>query len=154
VTATHNYINRDRNHWMLPLAVVTALATLVFWFPMSALWHQQSEINATAAQIAAIKQQDQSLRLQAKSVSSKAAATLLARSQYQLVAPGQSLIQVLPGNGSGKVSQSTGDPGLQPLVAPSSVSSLAASAASNKAKKHGPSDTFLKRFEHTLEFWR
>jgi hypothetical protein len=35
---------------------------------------------------------------------------LLARSQYQLVAPGQSLIQVLPGDGSGKVSQSTGDP--------------------------------------------
>jgi hypothetical protein len=139
---------------MLPLAVVTALATLVFWFPMSALWHQQSEISATAAQIAAIKQQDQSLRLQAKSVSSKAAATLLARSQYQLVVPGQSLIQVLPGDGSGKVSQSTGDPGLEPLVAPSSVSSLAASAAANQAKKHGPSDGFLARFERTLEFWR
>ena len=95
MTATHNYINRDRNHWMLPLAVVTALATLVFWFPMSALWHQQSEINATAAQITAIKQQDQALKLQAKSVSSKAAAMLLARSQYQLVAPGQSLIPEL-----------------------------------------------------------
>jgi hypothetical protein len=114
----------------------------------------QGEISATAAQIAAIKQQDQSLRLQAKSVSSKAAATLLARSQYQLVAPGQSLIQVLPGDGSGKVSQSTGDPGLEPLVAPSSVSSLAASAAANQAKKHGPSDNFLARFERTLEFWR
>jgi hypothetical protein len=139
---------------MLPLAVVTALATLVFWFPMSALWHQQSEINATASQIAAIKQQDQALKLQAKSVSSKAAAMLLARSQYQLVAPGQSLIQVLPGDGSGKVSQSTGDPGLQPLVAPSSVSSLAASAATNHAKKHGSSDSFLTRFERTLEFWR
>jgi hypothetical protein len=139
---------------MLPLAVVTALATLVFWFPMSALWHQQSEINATAAQIAAIKQQDQALRVQAKSVSSKAAATLLARSQYQLVAPGQSLIQVLPGDGSGKVSQSTGDPGLQPLVAPSSVSSIAANAAANGAKKHGPSDGFVARFERTLEFWR
>jgi hypothetical protein len=139
---------------MLPLAVVTALATLVFWFPMSALWHQQSEINATAAQIAAIKQQDQALRLQAKSVSSKAAATLLARSQYQLVAPGQSLIQVLPGNGSGKVPQSTGDPGLQPLVAPSSVSSLAPSTATNQVKKHGPTNSFLARFERTLEFWR
>jgi hypothetical protein len=139
---------------MLPLAVVTALAALVFWFPMSALWHQQSEINATASQIAAIKQQDQALRLQAKSVSSKAAATLLARSQYQLVAPGQSLIQVLPGDGAGKVSQSTGDPGLQPLVAPSSVSSLAASAATNQARQHRSSDSFVARFERTLEFWR
>ena len=114
---------------MLPLAVVTALATLVFWFPLSALWHQQSEINVTTAQIAAIRQEDATLKLQAKSVSSKSAATLLARSQYQLVNPGQSLIQVLPGDGSGTVTQSTGDPGLQPLVSPSSVSSLAASAA-------------------------
>ena len=139
---------------MLPLAVVTAMATLVFWFPLSALWHQQSEIDATSAQIAAIKQQEQTLELQAKSVSSKAAATLLARAQYQLVAPGQSLIQVLPGDGSGKVSQSTGDPGLQPLVSPSSVSSLASTGAASSAKQHGSSNGFVARFVRTLEFWR
>jgi hypothetical protein len=139
---------------MLPLAVVTALATLVFWFPASALWHQQSEINTTSAQIAAIRQEDATLTLQAKSVSSKAAATLLARSQYQLVYPGQSLIQVLPGDGSGKVSQSTGDPGLQPLVSPSSISSLAASAVGAQAKKRGSSNGFVARFVRTLEFWR
>jgi hypothetical protein len=139
---------------MLPLAVVTALAMLVFWFPLSALWHQQSEINVTTAQITAIKQEDATLKLQAKSVSSKAAATLLARSQYQLVYPGQSLIQVLPGDGSGKVSQSTGDPGLQPLVSPSSVSSLAANAAGTPVKKQGSSTGFVARFVRTLEFWR
>jgi hypothetical protein len=139
---------------MLPLAVVTAMATLVFWFPLSALWHQQSEIDTTAAQISAIRQQDQTLTLQAKSVSSKAAATLLARAQYQLVAPGQSLIQVLPGDGSGKVSQSTGDPGLQPLVSPSSVSSLASSGAVAQTKKHGSPNGFAARFVRTLEFWR
>ncbi len=139
---------------MLPLAVVTALATLVFWFPLSALWHQQSEINVTTAQIAAIRQEDATLKLQAKSVSSKSAATLLARSQYQLVNPGQSLIQVLPGDGSGTVTQSTGDPGLQPLLSPSSVSSLAASGAGAQVKKHGSSTGFVARFVHTLEFWR
>ena len=127
---------------------------LVFWFPASALWHQQSEIDATTAQIQAIRLQEQALQLQAKSVSSTAAATLLARAQYQLVAPGQSLIQVLPGDGSGKVSQSTGDPGLQPLVSPTSVSSLNNGTASTSTTKQKPSNGFLTRFERTLEFWR
>jgi hypothetical protein len=139
---------------MLPLAIVTALVMLVGWFPFSALWHQQSVIDQTAAQIAAIKKQDLTLEQQAKSVSSKEAAMLLARQQYQLVAPGQSLIQVLPGNGSGHVSSSTGDPGLQPLVSPSSVSSLTASAAASASTTHHRSDGFLARFERTLEFWR
>jgi hypothetical protein len=139
---------------MLPLAIVTALVMLVGWFPFSALWHQQSVIDQTNAQIAAIKRQDLTLEQQAKSVSSKEAAMLLARQQYQLVAPGQSLIQVLPGNGSGHVSSSTGDPGLQPLVSPSSVSSLTASAAASASTTHHRSDGFLARFERTLEFWR
>jgi hypothetical protein len=139
---------------MLPLAVVTALVMLVGWFPLSALWHQQSVIDQTNAQIAAIKRQDLTLEQQAKSVSSKEAAMLLAREQYQLVAPGQSLIQVLPGLGSGRVSSGTGDPGLQPLVAPTSVSSLAASAAATASAKRHASNGFLARFERTLEFWR
>jgi hypothetical protein len=126
---------------------------LVFWFPASALWHQQSEINATAAQIAAIQKQDQALKLQAKSVSSASSATLLAREQYQLVAPGQSLIQVLPGDGSGMVSQSTGDPGLQPLVSPTSVSSLAIGPSSTPSTPHKASHGFFSRFVRTLEFW-
>jgi hypothetical protein len=126
---------------------------LVFWFPASALWHQQSEIDSTTAQIAAIRLQDQALQTQAKSVSSSAAATLLARAQYQLVAPGQWLIQVLPGDGSGKVSQSTGDPGLQPLVSPTSVSSLANGTNTTTTKTHRPVNDFLTRFERTLEFW-
>ena len=64
---------------MVPLALVTALVMLVGWFPLSALWHQQSVIDQTAAQISAIKKQELSLETQAKSVSSKEAATLLAR---------------------------------------------------------------------------
>jgi hypothetical protein len=133
---------------------LTAIAMLVFWFPASALWHQQSEIDSTTAQIAAIRLQDQALQQQAKSVSSTAAATLLARAQYQLVAPGQSLIQVLPGDGSGKVSQSTGDPGLQPLVSPTSVSSLSNGTAAKTNSTHKSTDDFLARFKRTLEFWR
>ena len=131
---------------------------LVFWLPASALWHQQSVIDATSAQIAAIKQQDQALKLQAKSVSSTSSAMLLAREQYQLVAPGQSLIQVLPGDGSGRVSQSTGDPGLQPLVSPTSVSSLAsgATATASAAKAARPEATrrFTADFSRSPPPWR
>jgi hypothetical protein len=138
---------------MVPLAVVTAIVMLVGWFPLTAIWHQQSELDATSAQINAIRSQQHALTLQAKSIDSKSAAILLAREQYQLVSPGQSLIQVLPGVGPGDVDQSTGDPGLQPLVSPSSVSSLVPSTSSS-VKHHSSAKAFISRLVRTLEFWR
>jgi hypothetical protein len=153
VSATHSFVTRERHHWAVPLAVVTAIAMLVGWFPFNALWHQQSQLDSTAAQISALQTQQRALAQQAKSIDSQAAATLLAREQYQLVAPGQSLIQVLPGNGTGVVSSSTGDPGLQPLVAPSSVSTLTSSNVV-KAATHATSTGFVARLVRTLEFWR
>ncbi|MDE3064232.1 MAG: hypothetical protein KGJ36_00985 [Acidobacteriota bacterium] len=136
---------------MFPLAVVTSIAMLVAWFPLTTLWHQQGQIDATANQIALVRQQQSALTRQAQSISTKAAATLLARQEYQLVAPGQSLIQVLPGSsGAGGAG---GDPGNQPLVAPSSVSSLVgsdATAATHRSSLGG----FVSRFVRTLEFWR
>jgi hypothetical protein len=154
VSVTNSYVNRDRNHWMVPLALVTAVVMLVGWFPLTSIWHQQSELNATKAQINAIHSQQHALTLQAKSIDSKSAAILLAREQYQLVSPGQSLIQVLPGSGPGNVDQSTGDPGLQPLVSPSSVSSLATSNTSTKSTHRSSAKAFVSRLVRTLEFWR
>jgi hypothetical protein len=139
---------------MVPLAVVTAIVMLVGWFPLTAIWHQQSELNTATAQINAIRSQQHALTLQAKSIDSKSAAILLAREQYQLVSPGQSLIQVLPGVGPGNVDQSTGDPGLQPLVSPSSVSSLVAANSPTISKHHSSAKAFLSRLVRTLEFWR
>jgi hypothetical protein len=139
---------------MLPLSFVTAAVMLTVWFPLSALWHQQSEIDATSAQIATVVRESQNLKDQASSVSTKSAEEMLARAQYQLVAPGQSLIQVLPGDGSGYVSSSTGDPGLQPLVAPLSVTTLTPSSATTHRATQGSLPRFLARFVRTLEFWR
>jgi hypothetical protein len=139
---------------MMPLALVTAVVMLVGWFPLTAIWHQQSELNATSAQINAIKSQQRALTLQAKSIDSKSAAILLAREQYQLVSPGQSLIQVLPGVGPNNVDQSTGDPGLQPLVSPSSVSSLATPTTTSSTKRLSSAQAFVSRLVRTLEFWR
>lgn len=138
---------------MLPLAFVTAIAIMVAWFPFSTWMHQQAQINATATQIIAVKQQEQALKLEAKSISTKAAATLLARQEYQLVAPGQSLIQVLPGNETGNVSASSGDPGLQPLVSPTSASSIVLNPSTSRVKHHATSG-FVSRLVRTLEFWR
>jgi hypothetical protein len=139
---------------MVPLAVVTAVAMLVGWFPATAIWHQQSELNATSAQINAIKDQQRALTAQAKSIDSKSAAILLAREQYQLVSPGQSLIQVLPGTGANNANPDTGDPGLQPLVSPSSVSSLVTTTSKTSSTHRSSTKAFFSRLVRTLEFWR
>ncbi len=120
------------------------------WFPFSSLWHQQAQIDTTAAQIKAIQREEASLKSEAKTVDTKAAATALAREQYQLVNPGQSLIQVLPGDASGQVSASSADPGLQPLVAPSSMATP--NVAATATTRH--SNQYVSRLLRTLEFWR
>ena len=51
MSATHSVNAQHRNHWMLPLALITAAIMLVGWFPASALWHQQAQLNATASEI-------------------------------------------------------------------------------------------------------
>jgi multidrug efflux pump subunit AcrA (membrane-fusion protein) len=130
---------------------VTAVVIVAVWFPGSALWHQQAQIDSTAAQIKAIQNQEQSLKQESKAIDSKAAAIQLAREQYQLVAPGQSLIQVLPENSAGQVTASSVDPGFQPLVAPSDAPPLTESASHVKATHHAG---FLSRLARTLEFWR
>ena len=138
---------------MLPLAVVTALAMLVGWFPITTLWNQQSQINSTKAAISTIKQAQKSLTIQSNATSTQNQAMIQAREQYQLVLPGQRLIQVLPGLASGVVAEHTGDPGFDPIVSPSSVSSLTTPTIATTTTR-AQSDNFFKRFVHTLEFWR
>ncbi len=137
---------------MTPLAVVTAAAMLAGWFPFSALWHQQHVLDATAAQLHAVRLQEQALAAQARTIDTRAAAVQLAREQYQLVAPGQSLIQVLPGGSPGGVDVDSGDPGFQPLVSPSTAAPVTPSSASSPA--HRSANGFVSRLVRTLEFWR
>jgi hypothetical protein len=124
-------------------------------FPFKTLWGQQNALDQAHSQIAQIDRQSVALAQQAKAVSTEAAAIALAREDYQLVQPGQRLIQVLPGNGSGYVAQNSTDPGTQPLVnigagvVPSS-GTTPSSAGSSSTGVHG----FVSRFARTLEFWR
>lgn len=153
MATTHSASSQKSNQWMFPLAVVTALAMLVGWFPLTSIWGQQSQINETKAQIASIKQQQKSLTQQASASSTKSQALVQAREQYQLVLPGQSLIQVLPGLASGVVAEHAGDPGFAPVVSPSSVSSATSATSQSTSTSHSSSN-FFNRFLHTLEFWR
>jgi hypothetical protein len=124
-------------------------------FPFQTLWRQQGALSQAQSQIAQINRQSAAMTQQAKAVSTEAAAIALAREDYQLVQPGQRLIQVLPGNGTGYVAQNSTDPGTQPLVnigeglAPSS-SAPSNSATSSTRGVRG----FVSRFVRTLEFWR
>jgi hypothetical protein len=139
---------------MLPLAIITAAVMLVGWFPASALWHQQAQLNATASEIKSVQRQEAILSNEKKTVDTKAAATQLARAQYQLVSPGQSLIQVLPGDSSGQVSANSVDPGFQPLVSPSSATTPGTTTSSTATSKHHRDHGFVSRLVRTLEFWR
>jgi hypothetical protein len=139
--------------WVLPLAVLAAIAIVAVSFPFKTLWRQQIALNSASSQIAQTNRQAAALTQQAKAVSTEAAAIALAREDYQLVQPGQRLIQVLPGNGAGYVAQNSTDPGFQPLVNPASgvvPSSGTSNTASSSSGLHG----FVSRFVRTLEFWR
>ena len=143
-------IHTASNRWVFPLALATGVAMLVTWFPLSGILHQQSVLNSTLAQISSVRQQSTNLTSQARTLDSKSAATQLAREQYQLVNPGQSLIQVLPGGASGGVTAQSVDPGFQPLVSPSSAHALVSVAAPTHHAAHG----FFARLVRTFEFWR
>ena len=151
---TARVASRVRVPWVYPLALGTAAAILVAWFPLGALIRQQSALSAARTQIALIQAQERNLAAQQSSVSSTQAIIDLARSQYQLVEPGQSLIQVLPGTGSGDVAASTGDPGYAPLVSPSSLTSLGATSGGTAPASSSTGPGFWSRLERTLEFWR
>ncbi len=150
MATTHNIATGDRGRiqWLYPLSIVTAIAMVIAWFPLGTLLHQQSQLATTAQQIAVIQREQRALANQQRTIATKAEAAMLARQLYQLVNPGQSLIQVLPGTST---LDGGGDPGYQPLVAPSSVAATpVVQAPSAPSGWRG----FVSRLVRTLEFWR
>jgi cell division protein FtsB len=142
-----------RTHrFIVPLTAVSAVALVVTWFPFSSLLSQGAQLDATSQQIGTIQRESRQLAAEHKVLSSNQAIALLAREQYQLVAPGQRLIQIL-NNGSSALTGRTGDPGNQPLVTPSDAAGLLATNPSAPAsEKH--SAAFWSRVMRTLQFWR
>ncbi len=140
------------HRFIVPLAAISAVALIAAWFPFSSLLSQSAQLDATSQQISTIQRESRELAAQHKLLSSNEAIKLLAREQYQLVAPGQRLIQIL-NNGSAAGSSRTGDPANQPLVAPSDASGLLPTNPSVPARTK-PSASFWSRVTRTLQFWR
>ncbi len=152
MSVTHSSASSSRVRWLYPLSIATAVAILVAWFPFGTLLRQQGELAATARQVAVVQAEQQALRARQRSATSKTQAIMLARQLYQLVSPGQSLIQVLPGTATGS-SPGSGDPGNQPLVSPSSSPAPTPAGGSVHSTASGWRG-FLSRLVRTLEFWR
>ncbi len=142
------------HRWWVPLAIVSAIAAVALWFPFSTLLHQGSELNTVQSQISLLHSQQNALKSEEQALKSKSAESRLARQEYQLVAPGQSLLQILPSNTKGGLSATNGDPGLSSPVSPLNSSSLVPSSSTTKpvaTKAH--SGGLWSRVLRTLEFW-
>ncbi|MGH9207051.1 MAG: FtsB family cell division protein, partial [Acidimicrobiales bacterium] len=153
-------------------------------FPLSALLTQHHQLSAAAAQLRQLQGTNRSLAEQQRQLNSTAAIGRLAREDYQMVSPGQTLYVVLPPGGrAGPTTtggSTAGDPGSQPLVAPADAPDMSpdpglsqqASATGSGSPGtaggqvaragSGPSGTtgaqsttsFWGRVTNSLEFWK
>jgi len=114
----------------IPVAVagLFALAVLATSFPLAGLVSQHRQLSAAAAQLEQVQRDNRALAEQQHALNSNEAVNQLARGDYQMVSPGQTLYEVLPP--SSKTGTTTpgaatsGDPGNQPLVAPANAPDL------------------------------
>jgi cell division protein FtsB len=104
------------------LAAAFALAVLATNFPLTTLLSQHRQLSAEAAQLHQVQSSNRALSEQNQQLNSTAEIDRLARQDYQLVLPNQTLYNVLPASGATKSTApggpTSGDPGNQPLVAP------------------------------------
>jgi cell division protein FtsB len=156
------------------LAAVFALVVLATSFPFTDLLNQHQQLSAEAAQLSELRHQNQLLSEQQNQLSSSAEIERLARQNYQLVAPGQTLYDILPPSGRASAAlagePSVGDPADQPLVAPADAPNMTpdpglpqtpsagrtTTGTSSAAASSPPRTTssFWGRVASTLEFWK
>ncbi len=123
-TAQATALNRRRR---IPVALAALFAAVVLAtsFPLGGLLSQRHQLAAAADQLHRLRSANGLLAEQKRQLDSNAAIQRLARADYQLVSPGQTLYDVLPpSRGSATASGgalTVGDPGTQPLVAPANA---------------------------------
>ena len=151
--------------WIVILGgAATSAVVLAAWLPVGALFNQREQMSATSTRLSQLEAQGQLLTAESKRLATPEEAARLAREEYQLVEPGQRLIQVLT-PGEAPSSKSTGgpypgDPGLAPIVAPGAAAVLpggaggAASPAHAATAARAAAGGFLSRVVAALEFWR
>jgi hypothetical protein len=162
---------------------VFALAVLATNFPLSSILGQHRQLSAASAQLAQVQRQNRALTEQQNALQSNVAINELARGDYQMVRPGQTLYDVLPPSNHTTTTTpgapTYGDPGNQPLVAPNNAPDLSPqqvlptpipataamastapasqSATGTEVSSHSVTtapSSYWGRVADTLEFWR
>ncbi len=117
-----------RNRVPVALAALFAVVVLATSFPLSGLLAQHRQLSAATAQLTQLQRQNSQLAVKQRQLSSTAEIKRLARQDYQLVSPGQTLYDILPAAGQTASTSPggalTGDPGNQPLVAPANAPAM------------------------------
>jgi hypothetical protein len=141
----------------------TASVILGAWLPIGALLSQSAKASAAQSRLSQLVTQGQQLTAESTRLATPEETARLAREEYQLVAPGQRLIQVLSPLGSAPNSSPggayTGDPGLSLPVDPSAAavapSMTGTTAPPPTGHAHASSaEGFFDRALGALEFWR
>ena len=143
--------------------IATAAVVLVAWLPVGALLHQRAELSTAATRLSVLTSEGRQLSARAAALRQPGAREQLLRADYQLVKPGQVLIQVLTPSftPSAKSSEAPypGDPGFAPLINPSEAGLMPISPATSTARARtagqgGAQEGFFARAVTALEFWR
>lgn len=143
--------------------IATAVIVLVAWLPVGGLLHQRGALSSANSQLSALSREGIELAARSAALKLPGAKDELARADYQLVEPGQVLIQVLTPSFTPSAKSSDapypGDPGRAPLVSPSEagitpISPLTSSSGASSTDRGGVQQGFLSRVLTSLEFWR
>jgi len=155
------------------VAALVAVAVVGTSFPASALLGEHRTLAATDAQLARVDHQNALLTQQQQQLNAKTEIQRLARQDYQLVLPGESLFNVLPATGHPAAATPgttlLGDPANQPLVSPADAPNMrpdpglppttttpatGSPTASTVPPPTAATGGFWHRVTTTLEFWR
>jgi hypothetical protein len=172
-TTAHAAVRRDepgplsmRGWLVIAGGAATAAVILVAWLPVGALLGQRAALASASTRLAQLSREGAALASASAALHSSIVKDELGREQYQLVAPGQRLIQVLTPSftptSTSKGGPYPGDPGLSPIVDPTGTSQVGPSSpagtASTSTSAALPRPTggqgFVSRVVATLEFWR
>ena len=141
----------------------TAAVILTAWLPVGALIAQHSALSAASSRLSQLSAEGVALTAEEARLQTPAVIDQLAREQYQLVEPGQRLVQVLtpsfrPTSQRADGGPFPGDPGYAPVVDPADATSGPDPPPASRPPAHvvarpaGPG--YLSRVLSTLEFWR
>jgi hypothetical protein len=144
-----------RGWLVIGCGAATGAVVLAAWLPVGALLSQRAAITAANTQLSRLDAEGTTLSSQLKQLAQPQYQLQLFRARYQLVEPGQRLLEVLNVSAASSSTVGTpyrGDPGFTPIVNPITGSAVDPQTTS-VSRSTGSSPGFFSRVLDTLEFW-